>query len=414
MNLEPSEGAITPVPWEGVAVLARHWSGSGSLFDLSAASRILVDRDWSPAKEQARLAYALLLYFERSVFSLLPQFSSDWVDLLEQEIHRRNQLTDHPTAHTDWSATLSQFGRFPSTAYVERLPRGTFDTPLTRTLKWFCRRTLQAVALVERVLGQHPLPKDTRAWLVATIDLPEVQGAADAVELDEFDLAVCAAAGGAWTLIGDGTRKLATIWQGGPQRQLFELMPILPPDDPTLFELGVLGTVLGAVNEVTSALAWTSRTPLAAASGGKPCLSTRIGTGTCDLYYQSVPSMIFRRDGPYRTLTKALTSEAGVLRPDIWLITDALAQPAELLLECKYSSSASIIAEGVLQVLAYWAEYPPRNGAQRLHMVVGPETVVHKPRMWASRMAIGAPSHLRSLVIAFLRGGLSRLTADWA
>lgn len=400
------------IPWQGLFALARHWAGSGSLFDWLGPSEWEIAREWTADVTRARTAAALLLYLETSVLPRLPRRASEWLDLLEQQVYRASEFTDVPTPHTDWAATLSEFGRYPSILYVERRPRGTFDTPLTRTLKWFCMGIIRAEALVERTLGHRPLQERTRTRLRFALDLPEVQGAADVADPGDFDVSVCVDMGGVWALIGRNARRLAALWRGSVLNQILALAPILPKLGSQLFELGTLGVAATTVRQAAPIARWRTRTPLAAARPGRPCLQADLQEGTWDCYYQTVPEAYRASDSPYRTLTKPLGG--GSLRPDLWMIFDGTTPPSELVVECKYSFDPSYIAGGVMQILAYWQEYSPPHEVQRVYIVVCPETVVVTPRTWGGRLVLGTPAHFHELVAAVLRGGGAQLLASWA
>jgi hypothetical protein len=366
-----------------VRSLARHWAGTGSLFEWLAPSDWDITRRWSVDIMRARAAYVILLQVEASILPRLPRHAGEWMDVLEQEIHRSTEFADVPSAHTDWAATLSTFGRYPSPLYVERLPRGTFDTPLTRTLKWVCSAVMRAEKLVDVALRHRPLLHPERRRLFSALDLPEVQGAADVMIVDEADLAACSASGPVGVLVARCARQLAILWRGSIQAQLELLsqLPILPEEvKGALFELGTLGSAAMAAREVLTQAVWITKTPLAAAESGVPCLTAEFEEGEINCYYQTVPQVYRRAVGPYRTLSRELGG--GTLRPDMWLLLDMPAGPIELVLECKYSLDNSYISTGVIEVLAYSREYPAKPEVQRIHMVVCPEAVIVKPQSW--------------------------------
>ncbi len=410
-NSPEAEGAEAAIPWEGVRALARHWAGGGALFDWLAPDDWEISRHWSADTLRARCAQALLLHLQATAFPYLPRYISDWLDLLEQQIHRVSELTDVPSAHTDWAATLSEFGRYPSALYIERRPRGTFDTPMTRTLKWFCQAIEDAERLVLRALNQQPLSDITRAQLRAALELPEIQGAADLPTLSDFDVAVCTDLGGTWALIARSARQVAGLWRGSIEDQLLALAPILPQIGSQLFELGSLGVAATAIRSAAPSAAWYTRTPLAAAVSGEPCLVAELEQGEWSCWYQTVPSGQRDPNSPYRALTRELGSAP--LRPDIWLVADISDEPVEILVECKYSLRGRYIAEGIPQVLAYWKEYPPSGDAQRIHMVVCPHDVVARARSWQGSLVLGTPDHLRELVTAVLDERASDLLTGW-
>lgn len=85
----------------------------------------------------------------------------------------------------------------------------------------------------------------------------------------------------------------------------------------------------------------------------------------------------------------------------------------ELILECKYSLNSSYVSTGVTQCFAYEVEFPPLDGARRLHVVVGPEEVVARPRSWGGRFAVTNPSAASELCAQALEGSLEAIVTSW-
>lgn len=305
-----------PIPWDGVAALARFWAGAGSLVEWLPPPDWEIAEDWNVALIRARLAQVLLLHLQKTMFLFLPRYSGQWLDLLEQQLLRTREFDSVPSAHTDWVATLSEYGRYPSEQYIDRRPYSTFDTPLTRTLKWFCTSTLDADGLVARALGHPVLTVEARAQLNAALELSEVRGAAESVELDHFDAVTCVDAGGVWTLVGVGARTMSALWHGSANDQLSAFAPILPELRHQLFELGVLSRAALSARESIAAI-WRTRTPIAAAQPGLPCIEAEGPSASWQCFYQTVPSSYRAAIGPYRVLARALSGNP--LRPDIWI-----------------------------------------------------------------------------------------------
>ncbi len=403
-----------PIPIQGLWDLARFWAGGGSLFEWLGPPND--DRPitvaWSTTQARARTAQALLLHLEQTVCPYLPFYASDWLNLLEQQIYRLTELTEAPTAHTDWTATIAEYGQYPTPLYVERKPRGTFDTPLTRTLKWLCIVVARAEELVFRTFGHRPLTEKTRLQFRVAAELPEVESAADEGELDTLDSLACVDFGGSWALIGEAARRFGTLWSGTFEDQLLRLTPILPGLSDKLFELAVMGAVTSTVRDEFPDGLWRTRTPIAAARAGIPCIETETLVGSWSCFYQTTPEPYRSAMGPYRTLTQPLGGNP--LRPDIWLISTFPPEPTELVLECKYSPDGGYVASGVPQVLAYWEEFEPASAASRVHMVVGPETVIASAKSFDARFAIGTPTNACELVEAVCRGDAMSVLTSWS
>ncbi len=410
-NSEPHSEEDAPIPWDGVAALARFWAGSGSLVEWLPPPEWEIAEEWSADATQARLAQVLLLHLQETILPFLPRYPNQWLDLLEQQLVRSREFDSVPSAHTDWVATLSEFGRYPSEQYIDRRPYGTFDTPLTRTLKWFCAALLRGDTLVDRVLGHLVLTPEARGQVESALDVSEVRGAADSLELDEHDASACVDAGGVWSLIGSASRLLAALWHGGTRSQVSAFAPILPELRFQLFELGVLSLAALAAHNCVSA-EWRTRAPLAAARPGWPCIEGENSSGSWLCFYQTVPAAYRSENGPYRRLGGSLGGRP--LRPDLWIASSFQGRSVEVLVECKYSRRAAYVAEGIPQVMAYWLEYPPREVVQRIHMVVGPATVVPRPTSLSGRWVVGDPAHLAALVEAVCVGSLNDLLDEWA
>ena len=173
-----------------------------------------------------------------------------------------------------------------------------------------------------------------------------------------------------------------------------------------------LGLAASTARQAEPDQQWITRTPLAAADQGLPCLTLRLDDGSLSLYYQTTPKENRASAGPYVTLAKPLGG--GVLRPDLWLILDTPTATDEVLIECKYSLNTGYVREGITQVLAYYREYTPRADVRRVHMVVCPESVLDTAHSWEAAFAVGTPRQLRELVHAALRRETLGLLHAWS
>lgn len=421
MNLPKSSGAILPlrqldsefvatVPWRGVQALARFWTGTGSFIDWLVPSDWDIELGWSHEKIRARVAEMVLLHFERNRARHLPRHAGEWLDLIGQQLHRQLDRVDYPSAHTDWSATLSEFGRFPSPLYVERRPVASYDTPFTRLLKWTAREVRRAETVVFAEYGRQALKPDTRARLESPLELAEVLGAADQVRLSAYDVDVCRASGGSWRTLSDLAEELAALWSNDPVLQLKALAPILPQFSHQLFELGTLGLTLDAISEAVSKGSWITRNPLAGGRTGEPCFELTLSGFHFEALFQTVPSSSASPSSVYRQLAGALGG--GSLRPDIWLIFDHAAAGVELVVECKFSLDAGYVISGITQSLAYSAEFP-LSRRRRIHVTVGPPEVVTAPVSWGGRFIVSDPVGLATLAVAIVEGQHDMLMDQW-
>lgn len=383
------------LPWEGVLALSSHWAGAGSLFDWIGPTDWDIERDWTAETMRARMAEAILLHVQQSLLKHLPRHAGEWLDALSQQTHRQVVYSDIPSAHTDWSATISVFGRYPSEAYIDRKSVQTYDSSFTRVLNWTARATLRADKLVWSRFGRYALSLQSRQRFVSALELPEVTNTPTEDRLAEFDIDICKQAGGLWLAVSRVATIISALWSGSATAQLFALRPILPDFAHQLFELGVLGTLTSSLRNIATNARWSTASPLAAAGLGRSSLSMQSDEGRWDAYYQSVPKSQRRSATPYRHLTSRI--DGGALRPDIWVSQQLGTEQREIVFECKYSLNPAYICTGVPQILAYFLEFPPEPNVHRLHVVVGPEEVVPTTQVWDGKFALTNPSGAREI-----------------
>lgn len=378
------------IPWEGVRALSSHWAGAGSLFDWIGPADWDIERDWTAETMRARMAEVILRHIQQFLLKHIPQHAGEWLDALSQQTHRQIIYSDTPSAHTDWSATLSSFGRYPSETYIDRRPVQTYDSSFTRVLNWVARAILRADRLVLSRFGRYALSVQSQRKFLSALELPEVTGAATEERLSDFDLEVCKHAGGLWLSVSRVARLISALWSGNATAQLFALKPILPDFAHQLFELGVLGALTTSVRGVATNARWSTASPLAAAGLGRSSLTMQSDEGRWDIYYQSVPVAERKTATPYRHLTKDI--DGGSLRPDIWINQELGKKKREIVFECKYSLNPNYICTGVPQIFAYLFEFPPVADVDRIHVVVGPEEVVPTTQVWGGQFALTNPS----------------------
>jgi hypothetical protein len=407
-----SEGSSASIPWKGVSALSSHWAGAGSLYDWVRPDDFGIARDWAPEVVRARMAEAALLHIQSTLGKHLPRHAGEWLDLIGQQTQRAVEYVDTPSAHTDWQATIAVFGRYPVESYIEKRPVYTHDTSFTRLLKWTATSIARAESLVWAQFGRRALQTSMRQRFSSALELPEVATAADELEgLSDYDRDACRQSGGVWLVLARIAEILMGLWTGSASAQLLALRPILPDFAHQLFELGTLGTISSQLKETTSEQVWTSRAPFAAAHGGRPSLSLDAKQGEWHAFYQTVPRDYRRSASPYVSVTKDL--DGAPLRPDIWIEQTVAGKRTELVLECKYSLSPSYVSTGVTQCFAYEVEFPPQDGARRLHVVVGPEEVVARPRSWGGRFAVADPSSASELCAQAFVGHLETILTAW-
>lgn len=384
------------VPWEGVLSLAAHWGGAGSLFDWIGPPDWDIERAWLPEAARARMAEAILLHVQKNLNKNFPNHAGEWLDALGHQTSRALQFSEMPSAHTDWAATLSAFGQYPAQAYIDRKPSITYDTPFTRTLQWTALAMGEAEDLVWSKSKRRPLSALVRRSFSSALELNEVRSAAREERPNEYDIDACKGAGGIWLTLSRVTQLLMALWSGNATAQLISLRPILPDFASQLFELGVLGVLATAVKKSESAQAWSTSSPLAASSVGRPALTMVSAGMEWRAFYQSVPLAHRKTSSPYVALTEDLKGRP--LRPDIWIEQVKDGKKREFIFECKYSLDPSYVSSGVSQVLAYNVEYPPTPDTKRICVVVGPHEVVPATRIWNGEFAMANPSGAQDIL----------------
>lgn len=394
MNFSSSEPRIAV---EHLYSLSRLWGGAGDLVEWLGADDELPDVEWSRELIKARIATAVIGRFQSRWLRYLPKSAADWQDLIGQQVVRTTARLDHPTAHTDWSATISEFGRYPVQTYIERRPIASFDTPYSRTLKAACSLALRADDLAAAQLGPRPLSPRTRRMFDATLKLPALAAAAGDLP-SAYDLAVCRSGGGVWLIISRLAEELAAIWSADPAAQIKTLAPILPQFNHQLFELSTVGAIVSAVRQSADG-AWRSESPIGAARKGRPCIGWKQGSATLDLFYQTVPPGSRSSGTPYASTARDI---GGVLRPDIWIDVAAGPKRTQLVIECKFSLDPGYVASGILQSMAYSLEFPVPSDVTRRHISVGPTEVVTSPTYDGTLFHLCNPLHVAELVSMFV------------
>jgi hypothetical protein len=406
----PNSEAEPSLPLESIRRLAKLWSGSGALADWISVSDWDVEIAWSPEKVRARVAELILFTFDVSSTRHLPKQPGDWLDLINQQLDRTVRRLELPTAHTDWPATSSEFGRYPTPLYVERSPVSSYDTPFTRTLKWTASTALRTERIVIAQFNRMPWSFEVQQKLIAALKLPEIDSAQYGARPDENDLQICRSVGGVWLPIANLARQLSSLWFGNPIDQLRILAPLLPELGHQLFELSVLGKVIDRVRE-RFAFGWRTSNPLGAAKSGKSCLDVTSEHFSFRAFYQTAPKDRIQNGTIYRFLASSIGGSS--LRPDIWLEFETPDGKFELIIECKFSLDASYVASGVPQSMAYSMEYPT-NGPKRIHAVVGPNEVVKHACATGGTFALLNSEHLGQLVDAIIGGDADTLISAWS
>ena len=393
--------------------LASLWAGAGSLFDWVHPDEFDIDREWTLELIRARMAEAVLLLIQDKHADHLPRHAASWLDLIGRGTRRATNFVDAPNPHIDWPMTISTFGKYPCRNYVERRPVHSHDTSYTRVLSWTAWSVARGEQLVRTQFGHSPLQEIASRRFSSALELPEVAAIScgQPSHPSQFDIDACSHAGNVWLVLAKVAQLLSGLWKGSAAAQLIALRPILPRFQHQLFELATLGVITAGVKKIATEQEWTSSAPLAAASSGTPSLSMRTKEGHWNAYFQTIPSSYRQSKSPYQTLSSELTG--GTLRPDIWIEQVLSGHTTEIVIECKYSLRPSYVASGIAQSLAYEAEYPPKPGARRVHVVVGPEEVVDSTKCWQGRIALATPWKAREICLNAFAGSLDDHLNQW-
>ena len=393
-----SEKPSASIPWEGIRLLSSLWAGSGTLYEWIRPDEFTTDADWSIEIIKARMTLVVLLMIEERYANTLPKHGSDWLDQIGNQVQLSRAIVDTPSPHTDWSTTISMFGRYPCASYIEKQRTSSRDTSYTRILKWTAQSFERAWQLVVRSLRNVSLDDKVKRQFTSVLELPEVAMATvDLEALSLYDIEACRRSGGIWLVLAKIAQLFAALWRGSATTQIYSLYPILPKFEHQLFELGTLGTVANGIREVADGCSnWISECPLGAVTTGTPSLRMNALGGQWCAYYQTVPNQYSGISSPYRVLNQNLTG--GSLRPDIWIEQSVDGQKSEVVIECKFSMDPPYVASGVSQSLAYESEYPCPNDTRRIHAVIGPEEVLgDTATWWGDRFVLTSPSRIKEI-----------------
>jgi hypothetical protein len=170
-----------------------------------------------------------------------------------------------------------------------------------------------------------------------------------------------------------------------------ELLLPVPELRPTLFQLGVLGELLLALQSAGASIVSTS--PLSFVTGREQFHVT-YGGRVWHLWMEAGGS--WQRYGAsslYRSLTTALRAQTRPLAPDLMLI---LPGESAFIIECKYSANADYVGRtGLAQTLLYMTDVGESIAASVEGVVVAPIGIagdITSTSTPAGRLGIGASS----------------------
>lgn len=340
-----------PVPEEGLDEVLAAWSGRGQLLEaLTAVDDEDGERRWSPTDIRRR-AHRVLLASLLPALQTWPQRTDTWLDALPAEALRHIQVLPAPAAGVSWPATMRRHG-WPPATFVVRARRRVADTLLVAVLRW----TLETLREVRRdALAVEPsVDLAARQQLDVAIGLLEEEPLASATSHRpaRHDLTAVRREGRPWAAVATVAQELMEL---DVSLALWARRMVAP--DPELrwrlFHLAVFGVLLRRLRETGAAC--ISCRPLSAAAPA-PAYDVRYDDGTrWDLWFEAGGLWsYYARWSPYMAATTNLPGANQPLNGDIVLVDP---DRGALIIECKFSASASTVGRGgVPQLMAYMVE----------------------------------------------------------
>ncbi len=382
----PGTDVALPIPAAGLDHVLRAWIGRGQLVKvLNRLAPEELPRDWRPEDTQLRADFMVFLELVPLV-ARLPRTAKQWVDLLPAQSRRRRSVADAPTGGTAWVETRRQYGWPPSSFVIRHRDRVAHEL-LATVLSWtgteLLRLARRAPAIdpgsVEPVAGQ--LEALTRTFDAGLLD----RGAA---EPRPSELAAVAREGAVWRRL---VEVAATIRAASEPVAAAELLWPVAELRPTLFQLGVLGELLRALQSAGATVVGTS--PLSFVTGREQFHVTHRGRAW-HLWMEGARSwQRYGATSPYRSLVTALRARTRPLSPDLVLV---LPGEAAFVIECKYSGDPDYVGRtGLAQTLLYMTDVQASMAAEVEGVVIAPDGVVGDATSAdtpVGRLGLAAPS----------------------
>jgi hypothetical protein len=316
----------------------------------------------------------------------LPGSVRQWSDLLPAQSRRRQAVADAPSGATSWVDTRRRYG-WPPSAFVNRHRDRVAHELLSSVLAWVGGEVLRLArrastiddAVLDRVSAQ--LDSLARAFDIGLVS-------AGAGEPRPSELAAVEREGTVWRRLVDVARRIRAA--SAPELAAELLLPV-PELRPTLFQLGVLGELLLALQSAGASIVSTS--PLSFVTGREQFHVTHAGR-VWHLWMEAGGS--WQRYGAsslYRSLTTALRAQTRPLAPDLMLI---LPGEAAFVIECKYSANADYVGRtGLAQTLLYMTDVGASMASAVEGVVVAPDGVLGDATSAdtpAGRLGLASPS----------------------
>ena len=295
---------------------------------------------------------------------------------------------------------MRQYG-WPPTGFIGQQRNRTVDSLLVTTMKWALKGLARVHASAKALFpSSAERVKHQLSAAFALLDLEPI-ASAEAIRPSAVDMRALRAEGTPWSYVANACDLLRQV-----EVSLLELAKSTIYPQPQLrgrlFHLAVLGLVLRSIRDL--GLAITSRRPIGAPSVG-PAYSIGDLAGPCaDLWFEAAGAWsYYGKTSPYVVAAQGVEGAGSPLGADLMLLVP---HRRVLLVECKYSTDAQIVARaGYEQAVAYAAEAANHLAPQVFSIVVGPDEVVsasHRTTLSIGTIAIAAPADLTAIVREFL------------
>ena len=397
---EEDPGPPPALPEAGLREVFRDWSGPGELWTaLAAASDAGYRRNWTRVQIESRAHRVLLQQFEASL-RRWPVRTDAWLERLPAVSTADRFDSQYMRAGVSWTRTIRRYG-WPPSSFLGRQRNRAVDSLLVTTMKWTLERlaVIRASARLLLPAAGEPVRRQLEAAL-ALLNYEPVAGA-EAIRPSAVDMRALRAEGAPWSYVG----KTAALLRRADV-SLLELSRCAVYPQPRLrgrlFHLAVLGLVIQALRELNYVV--TSRRPLGAPSMGPAYSCEHPTRRSAHLWFEASGAWsYYGRASPYVEVTRGIAGAGNPLGADLMLVVP---DRNVLLIECKYSRDAQIVARGGYeQAVAYAAEAASRLAPGVFSVVVGPDEVVkasHRTTLSVGTIAMASAAEVDVVVRDFV------------
>ena len=386
----------------GLREILRQWSGPGELWAaLAAAPDRSYTRTWTRSEIESRAHRVLLQECEPSLRHW-PLKTEGWLERLPAVSVSDRFNSPYVEAGVSWTHTIHRYG-WPPGSFLGRRRTRAVDSLLVTTMKWVLERL---ASIHESAKFLVPTPAEAVArQLDAALALLDAEPIvrAEAIRPTAVDTRSLRAEGTPWSCVADTCDRLrraeasllelsrCTIW---PQPQL----------RGRLFHLAVLGVLLRSLRHLDRVV--TSRRPLGAPSAGPAYSFEDLNGQEAHLWFEAAGAWnYYGLASPYAEAAAGVEGAGNPIGADLMLLVPSR---GILLVECKYSLNAQIVArDGYEQAVAYAAEAATKFTGKVLSIVVGPDEVIkssHRTMLSVGTIAIVPTSEVDTIVREFLTG----------